>query len=169
MDKNYRFICGRLKVAETGTGMSGDHMVCTTGTFSPPVVPSKYPASGTAIAANYGTSSYDTAPLGAFGGLGVIQLMAPPGPVGVGETPDNTNTVLDDRIKVFQNGVLQTGAAKQSLLAWRGFPDINGQLVDDNGVATNIGDSRIDVCGRQDPPRHPRRSYPARFRTCRGQ
>ena len=106
---------------------------------------SKYPASGTAIANTYGTGTYDTAPLGAFGGLGVIQLMTPPGPVGPGEVVDNTNTVLDDRIRVIKNGVSVIGADKKSLLAWRGFPNTSGTLVDDSGVATNIGANEGEI------------------------
>lgn len=50
----------------------------------------------------------------------------------VGEVVDNTNTLLDDHIKMIKNGITTTGTEKKSLLAWRGFPDLNGTFVDDN-------------------------------------
>ncbi len=125
--------------------LSADGGVCTTGTYSAPVINIKYAPSGTAIPASFGTGTYDTASLGAFGGMGVIQLLAPPGPVSVGEVVDNTNTLLDDHIKMIKNGITTTGTEKKSLLAWRGFPDLNGTFVDDNGTATNIGANEGDI------------------------
>jgi len=83
---------------------------------------------------------YDQAPLGGFGGMGIVQLMAPPGSTNA----DGTNTVLDENINVFRNGVLQTGAAKRDLLAWRGFPAAVG-FVDDFNNPVTIGDNEGDI------------------------
>lgn len=123
--------------------VSADGGVCTTGTFSALVVSAKYPASGQTVQAG---TSYDSAPLGALGGMGVVQLMAPPGnPDPAVPQPDNTNTVLDDNIRVYQNSVEVFGQTKIQLLAWRGFPNANGVLVDDFGVETNIGANEGDI------------------------
>jgi hypothetical protein len=96
-------------------------------------------------------SLYDQDPLGGFGGLGIVQLMVPPG---TSETSnDGTNTVLDDNIHFFlpntyQPGTvitygpgapagLQEGVRKEHLLAWRGIH--NGtQYVADNGNPVNV-------------------------------
>jgi hypothetical protein len=115
--------------------VSADGGVCLTGTFGTPTISGKYPANGTAVAASYGTN-YDSAPLGAFGGMGIIQLMAPPGPT---QASDGTNTILDDNILLYRNSVLAAGADKQGLIAWRGFPDAAGVFRDDAGNAINIG------------------------------
>jgi hypothetical protein len=109
--------------------ISADGGVCTTGTFTAPIVTRKYPASGSAIVAGFGTT-YDQAPLGGFGGMGIVQLMAPAGT----NATDGTNTRLDDNINVFKGGNLQSGTAKRDLLGWRGFPNQLGQGVDDNGT-----------------------------------
>lgn len=118
--------------------ISADGGVCTTGTFAGPVVHDKYPASGQAMMTG---ANYDSNPLGGMGGMGIVQLMAPPGD----NSSDGTNTLFDDNIAVFRGGVEQFGAAKQAILAWRGFPDANGAFVDDAGVATNIGDDEGDI------------------------
>ena len=122
--------------------ISADGGACTTGTFAAPIVLSKYPASGTPIATAGRTFErlYDSAPLGGFGGMGIVQLMAPPG-----DNSDNTNTRLDDNIRVMKFGVEQTGTVKQGILAWRGFPNNLGQYVDDFGTPTNIIDNEGDI------------------------
>ena len=120
--------------------ISADGGVCRTGTFGTPVVQGKYPASGQTVLAG---SSYDSKPLGGLGGMGIVQLMAPPG-----DNADGSNTRLDDNIRVYRNGLELTGTTtptKQSILAWRGFPNSLGQLVDDFGVQTNIGDNEGDI------------------------
>ncbi|MCB9887875.1 MAG: hypothetical protein H6838_20515 [Planctomycetes bacterium] len=120
--------------------VSADGGVCRTEENSSPRVVSKYPASGLAVLAG---SSYDAKPLGGFGGMGIVQLMAPPG-----DNSDNSNTVLDDNIRVYRNGLELTGTStptKQSILAWRGFPNAQGQFVDDFGTPTNIGDDEGDI------------------------
>ncbi len=89
---------------------------------------------GTAITGKYdrlGTPAWNQKPAGGFGGLGLIQLMAPAGGNG-----DGTNTILDDHIDLFLNGQRLTGVAKAQALGWRGFPDANGTLVDDFGLPT---------------------------------
>ncbi|HEX6811082.1 MAG TPA: hypothetical protein VF384_05600 [Planctomycetota bacterium] len=124
-----------------GFSISADGGICTTLTFplpspgSPnsPIVQSKYPTtSGVLPPANF-PNTYDGAPLGAFGGMGIVQLMAPPGPLPAGISPDQTNTILDDNIKVFRSGLQLSGTQKQAVLAWRGFPNAQGQGVDDAG------------------------------------
>ena len=79
-------------------------------------------------------TSYDTEPLGGLGGMGIVQLMVPPGE----NLVDGTNTRLDDNIKFFAPGSTNEilGAGKRQLLAWRGFPDATGTFVDDAGNPT---------------------------------
>jgi hypothetical protein len=118
--------------------ISADGGVCVTGSTTNPQVLGKYPTGRgqpTVVPA-----TYDSAPLGGLGGMGIVQLMAPPG-----TNADGTNTVLDDNIRMMRLGVETTGTLKQQLLAWRGFPNSTGVLVGDNGVATNIGDNEGDI------------------------
>jgi hypothetical protein len=117
--------------------LSADGGVCTTGTFAPPVVAGKYPPNGQVPQPG---ASYDSAPLGGFGGMGVLQLVTP-----AGNNSDGTNTVLDDNVVLRRNGVPLTGALKQRFLAWRGYPDANGTPVDDFGVPTNVGAREGDI------------------------
>jgi len=118
--------------------VSADGGVCRTGGAT--VIAGKYPStSGAAITTTFLTS-YDSAPLGGFGGMGVVQLMAP-----TGSNADNTNTVLDDNIRVLQGATELTGPAKQAMLAWRGFPDAQGIGRDDFNMPTNIGDNEGDI------------------------
>jgi len=120
--------------------ISADGGVCVTGS-QPPVVEGKYPASGTPITYNPDTNInswpeiYDSAPLGGFGGMGIVQLMVPPGD----NASDGTNTVLDDNIRIFTGGVEANGQAKMDLLAWQGFPNAFGIGVDDQGQPVNPG------------------------------
>jgi hypothetical protein len=103
--------------------ISADGGVCTTGSFQTPVVYNKYPASGQPVLAG---ASYDENPLGALGGLGIVQLMAPPG-----DNADGTNTVLDDNIEVVLPPAPPAGVTKVTMLGWRGFPDASGVYRDD--------------------------------------
>jgi hypothetical protein len=136
----------RYSENEYDFALSADGGVCTTGTFGSTVVMDKYPASGTALMAG---SNYDSNPLGGFGGMGIVQLMTPPGE----NQLDGTNTRLDDNIEVrrtLTNGqsVLLTGSStpsKTAMLAWRGFPNASGTFVDDQNVATNIGLDEGDI------------------------
>ncbi len=77
-------------------------------------------------------TAWDDNPAGGFGGLGVIQLMAPAGD----DSVDGTGTALDDGIEILRAGVPLTGVEKQRYLAWRGFPNASGVWVDDNGTPT---------------------------------
>lgn len=136
---NYRYAAPEN---EYTFAISADGGICRTGQFLTPDVQSKYPVSGqgTVLAG----SQYDVRPLGGFGGMGVVQLMAPPGDPSA-PNADGTNTVLDDNIRVRRAGVITTGTQKQQLLAWRGFPNANGTPVDDAGNATNIGSNEGDI------------------------
>lgn len=78
---------------------------------------------------------------GGMGGMGLVQLMVPPGTTNA----DGTNTILDDNITIVGNGGPLTGAQKQRYIAWRGWPDANGAMVDDFGQPTNIGSNEGDI------------------------
>jgi hypothetical protein len=106
--------------------ISADGGACVTGTQIP-VIAGKYPAGNGNIAVNF-PPTYDSRPLGGFGGMGIVQLMAPPG-----DNADNTNTILDDNILVFRGPTQLTGTAKRDMLGWAGFPNQFGQGVDDAG------------------------------------
>jgi hypothetical protein len=126
--------------------ISADGGICTTGGFGTVNVARKYPASGQTMLPG---TTYDTEPLGGFGGMGIVQLMTPPG-----DNADGTNTVLDDHIHFYLPGQLQgassglpapIGAAgKRQLLAWRGLPD-GGAAVDDFGNPVLIGNDEGDI------------------------
>lgn len=116
IDKDYNF------------SISADGGVTTTGSFTAPVVTSKYPAVGGALLS---ASVYDENPLGGFGGMGIVQLMVPPG-----DNSDGTNTALDDNITVVLPTNPPVGLTKQSVLGWRGHPNETGTVyTNDNGVA----------------------------------
>jgi hypothetical protein len=124
--------------------ISADGGVCTTGSVGVVNVQRKYPAAGQPQIPG---TLYDTEPLGGFGGMGIVQLMTPPG-----DNADGTNTVLDDHIHFYLPGQLQgaglpapIGAAgKQQLLAWRGLPD-GGTARDDFGNPVLIGNDEGDI------------------------
>lgn len=71
---------------------------------------------------------------GGFGGMGIVQFL-----IRHGTNQDGTNTILDDGIRLYRNGTLLAGKDKQRYLAWRGWPNKNGVLVDDSGRPTNVG------------------------------
>lgn len=115
--------------------LSADGGVCTTGSFGSVVLADKYPVDGATM---MGGTTYDSEPLGGLGGMGIVQLMVPPGPT---EVPDGTNTLLDDNIQVLRATttgatVPITGLEKQKTLGWRGFPTATNQFVDDAGAPT---------------------------------
>jgi hypothetical protein len=115
IDKDYNF------------AISADGGVTTTGAFTAPIVASKYPAAGQNVIAS---TVYDDNPLGGFGGMGLVQLMAPPG-----DNSDGTNTALDDNIHVVLPLNPPAGLTKQTVLGWRGHPNEAGTVfTDDNGV-----------------------------------
>ena len=126
--------------------ISADGGICRTGGFEGPSIPEKYPLNGGTMLPG---TTYDENPTGGLGGLGVVQLMVPPG-----DNSDGTNTRLDDNIHFHMPGGLSSAtptmkieiaAQKQQLLAWRGFPNASGVPVDDNGIATNIGKHEGDI------------------------
>jgi len=127
--------------ADGGTG--------TRGPFQGNTVTGKYPGKGGPTA----PATWDFNPIGGFGGLGLIQLMAPPGDNRPeNQDGDGTNTRLDDGIFFYaddarlalglvpgsnphrQGGPAMTGVIKRKYLGWRGFaPNENGIGIDDNG------------------------------------
>ena len=119
--------------------VAADGGLTTTGGFGSVNISSKYPGNGASMLTG---ASYDEEPLGGLGGMGIVQLMVPPG-----ENADGTNTRLDDNI-VFrlpgQNTDLPA-ANKRQLLGWRGFPIGNNTFVDDNNVPFNLGDNEGDI------------------------
>ncbi|MBL8737920.1 MAG: hypothetical protein JNL12_15915 [Planctomycetes bacterium] len=121
--------------------ISADGGLTTTGDFSTPFISAKYPftSGGTMLSGD----EYDSNPTGGLGGMGVVQLMVPPGE----NLTDGTNTRLDDNIvfRLPNSSVDLTGRQKEQLLAWRGFPNAAGQLVSDGNVALNIGSNEGDI------------------------
>ncbi|MFN9706569.1 MAG: Ig-like domain-containing protein [Planctomycetota bacterium] len=143
-----RFLYGAPDVGAVYQGndysfaISADGGVCRTGNFGSVNVASKYPAAGTPPRAG---ALYGRDPLGGFGGMGVVQLMVPPGTAATSD--DNTNTILDDNI-IFRLPNTTTridGVAKQQLLAWRGFPNNSGDFVNDAGNPINIDKNEGDI------------------------
>jgi hypothetical protein len=122
--------------------IAADGGVCRTGGFGSVNVQSKYSTAGSPPLAG---STYDGEPLGGFGGMGIVQLMVPPGTAAT--STDNTNTILDDNIIFRLPGSTApiVGAGKRQLLAWRGFPNTAGTFVDDAGTPTNIGANEGDI------------------------
>jgi len=107
--------------------ISADGGVCTTGSFQTPVIYTKYPSSGQPVIAG---ASYDENPLGALGGMGIVQLMVPPGD----NSTDGTNTALDDNIEIVFATPPPASVTKMTMLGWRGIPDATGTYRDDFGV-----------------------------------
>ena len=82
-------------------------------------------------------SSWNAYGSGGFGGLGIIQLMVPPGDSI--STSDGTNTILDDNIKIIFEGSTLFGSDKMRFLAWRGMPGSDGVFRDDSGAPVITG------------------------------
>ena len=111
--------------------LSADGGVGAQGNFAGIPIAGKYPA---------GLPSYGSLPAGGYGGLGIIQLVAP-----FGANRDNTNTILDDGITVFRNGAPLTGAQKTRFLGWRGYQNAAGVWVDDSGAPTGFARGEGDM------------------------
>lgn len=125
--------------------VQADGGVGTRGSFAGPgALTSKYPGVGGPT----GTNSFAGA-IGGFGGLGLVQLMAPPGD----NANDDTNTALDDRIyfypddRALQRGLDSRdphqagafrGADKIDYLGWRGFTREDGTRRDDSGSVVRL-------------------------------
>ena len=106
--------------------VSADGSVGTQGRFGGLEWLTKYPPP------NLG-AQWDQNPAGGFGGMGLVQLMAP-----AGENADNTNTRLDDNIILLDSsGVEITDPAERiRYIGWRGFLNAQGQWVDDDNMPT---------------------------------
>ncbi len=133
--------------------VSADGGVCYRGPFQGNPISGKYPGKG-------GPSSgsvWDFNPVGGFGGLGVVQLMAPPGDnLPIAQDGDGTNTRLDDNIFFYpddakldiglrspnphrQGGPAITGSEKVRYVGWRGFPNETGsERKDDTGNTVTL-------------------------------
>ncbi|MBK8976500.1 MAG: hypothetical protein IPM29_11335 [Planctomycetes bacterium] len=114
--------------------IAADGGIGTQGRFTSEIA-NKYPP---------GTTAWDTNPTGGFGGMGIVQLMAPPG-----DDADGTGNRLDDNIVFYEQfgGArnIVTPARKKQLLAWRGWPNETGQYTDDTGAVLNIGNNEGDI------------------------
>lgn len=117
--------------------ISADGNLCNQNAFGGSALTSKYQGNPTSRLTGL---EYDRNPTGGFGGMGLVELMAPPG-----SNTDGTNTVLDDNIIITKNGVPTSGTEKKRYLAWRGFPDASGGFVEDSGAAVTIGDAEGDI------------------------
>ncbi len=118
--------------------VSADGGICKVGDFGTGTnIERKYNVNGQPM---WDAVRYDSNPVGGVGGMGVVQLMAPPG-----DNSDNTNTILDDNINFFlpASGELLEGARKQQLLGWRGFADGSGAYLDDFGDPTSNAEGDI--------------------------
>src|SRR4030095_4371481 len=116
--------------------ISADGGLTLTGSFGAVNITGKYPATGQAMMSGL---LYDEEPTGALGGMGIVQLMVPPGDPSV--NTDGTNTALDDNINFYLGaiaGAPLSGAQKRQLLWWKGFPNAQSVWVDDNGQPTNV-------------------------------
>lgn len=122
--------------------ISADGGACRTNA---PLAAEKYRINNIAVVSattNSYHTAYDAQPLGGFGGMGIVQLMAPPG-----SNTDNTPTALDDNINFYVGATLLTQVApppplpafltKQNALAWRGYPNALGIGLGDNGLPIN--------------------------------
>ena len=134
-------------------GVSADGGICRVGEFVTQFnvgtpIPNKYPVvDGQPM---WQPTQYDANPAGGVGGMGIVQLMAPPGD----NSLDGTNTILDDNIHFFMPGMMSVdgpsdpanrlvGLEKQQLLGWRGYPDGAGEWRDDFGGLTDDAEGDI--------------------------
>lgn len=102
------------------------------------------PFGGTAINGKYPpppASAFRGSPTGGFGGMGVVQFIAP-----FGRNTDGTNTLLDDHVDVIgAGGTPMTGIEKQRYLGWEGWPTAHGTWVDDSGNVTATAGGQGDI------------------------
>ena len=118
--------------------VSADGGICKVGDFGTGTdIDRKYLGNGQPM---WDAVRYDSNPVGGVGGMGVVQLMAPPG-----VNSDNTNTILDDNIHFIlpDTGEVVDGLRKQQLLGWRGFFDGIDEYRDDFGVPTSSAEGDI--------------------------
>ncbi len=113
--------------------ISADGGIGTQGRFGGTEISNKY--------SPIGTAAWNSKPTGGFGGMGIVQLLVPPG-----DDDDGTGNRLDDNIVfVDQNNMDLPAARKVELLAWRGWPDETGQRTDDLGNPIDLGNEDGDI------------------------
>ncbi len=117
--------------------LSADGGVSRTGTYGNVVIVRKYGNNGFLPLS---AAQIDAVPTGGYGGMGIVQLFSRPG-----TNVDGTNTILDDNINVFRNGVALSGSEKRRYLAWRGYENAQGVRVDDTGLVINIQGNEGDI------------------------
>lgn len=108
--------------------LSADGGIGTQGDFSEEIF-AKYGPSQASV----GDPDWNDFPAGGFGGLGLIQLLTPPG-----TDADGTGNSLDDNIRFIETidgtpTFITDAARKIGLLGWRGYPGVAGTRVDENG------------------------------------
>ena len=88
---------------------------------------------------------------GGFGGMGVVQLYSP-----FGQNEDGTNTILDDGIHVFKDGVQVFGPEKQRVHRVAGLPERQrgdgGRLRQPHQYRRRRGRYPTDTVAVSDPP-----------------
>jgi hypothetical protein len=112
----------------------------------------KYPGRGGTV----DPAVWDANPIGGFGGLGLVQLMAPAGEnLALAQGGDGTATRLDDHVYLYRDdaalerglraanphadgGGAWTGESKALYLGWRGMRDEQGIGRDDAGNAVSL-------------------------------
>jgi hypothetical protein len=121
------------------------------GPFQGNAIDGKYPGRGGPTA----NSVWDVNPIGGFGGMGLVQLMAPPGDRPITDSPDGTRTRLDDNIFFYDDdarltlglaspnphapgGPAMTGTLKARFIGWRGFINEAGVGMDDVGMEVRL-------------------------------
>lgn len=121
------------------------------GPFQGNQISGKYPGKGGPTS----NTTWNINPIGGFGGLGLIQMMAPPGenaPVTSGG--DGTRTRLDDSVYFYADdamlaqglvrgtnpnlGAAMTGPEKEKYLGWRGFINEQGIGKDDDDETVSL-------------------------------
>ena len=101
---------------------------------------------GTRIDSKYPPVAYPARPIGGFGGMGLVQLLVPPGD----DQQDNTGNRLDDNIRFvyFDTTGVKTEVPptrKKQLLAWRGWLESNGTRIDDLGNTITFENGEGDI------------------------
>ncbi|MEO0480708.1 MAG: Ig-like domain-containing protein [Planctomycetota bacterium] len=116
--------------------LSADGGIGTQGDFTTEIF-AKYGPTRRSV----GNGSWNDQPAGAFGGMGLIQLLTPPG-----DDADGTGNSLDDNIRFLEtvdgsSSVVTNAARKIGLLGWRGYPGPMGTRVDENGMEVRLPNS----------------------------
>lgn len=119
--------------------LSADGGIGTQGNFANISIVGKYGSNRNSP----GMPTWNNNPAGGFGGMGLIQLLTPPG-----NDTDGTNNRLDDNITFFEevagSPVAVSNNRKVELLGWRGYVDSQGMRVDEAGNPITVGTSGLD-------------------------